>query len=263
MGTDFGDYDGDGDLDLFVTNHELEAHTLFRNLGKGLFEDATFTSGVGPPTLPFVGFGAGFLDVDNDADLDLSIVNGHVMNSPEPLQAGREGSAAQPPVAKRGEGTFQGRSRQSGPGFAVENISRTLASGDIDNDGDLDLLVTNNASAADLLRNGGTSGNNSLLVRLVGTRSNRNAIGARMRLTAGGRNPGQRSECGIELSGSARSAHALRSRSRDGDRSPRDPVAEWSDGNRAEHRRESDRDDHRGQRRDVIGSRCKRQLGLR
>ena len=63
MGTDFGDYDGDGDLDLFVTNHELEAHTLFRNLGKGLFEDATFTSGVGPPTLPFVGFGAVFVDV--------------------------------------------------------------------------------------------------------------------------------------------------------------------------------------------------------
>jgi enediyne biosynthesis protein E4 len=73
MGTDFGDYDGDGRPDLFVTNHELEMHTLFRNLGKGLFEDVTVQSGVGLATLPFVGFGTLFLDYDNDGDLDLAI----------------------------------------------------------------------------------------------------------------------------------------------------------------------------------------------
>ena len=187
MGTDFGDYDGDGDLDLFVTNHELEAHTLFRNLGKGLFEDATFTSGVGPPTLPFVGFGAEFLDVDNDSDLDLSIVNGHVMNSASHFRPGAKEAQRNLLLRNGGNGRFTDVSRQSGPGFALENVSRTLASADIDNDGDLDLLVTNNNSSADLLRNGGTRGNNALLVRLVGTRSNRDAIGARLSVTAGGK----------------------------------------------------------------------------
>jgi len=187
MGTDFGDYDGDGDLDLFVTNHELEAHTLFRNLGKGLFEDATFTSGVGPPTLPFVGFGAAFLDIDNDGDLDLSIVNGHVMNSASHFRPGAKEAQRNLLLRNEGGGRFKDVSLQAGPGFAIENISRTLASADIDNDGDLDLLVTNNAGVADLLRNGGAAGANSLLVRLVGTRSNRNAVGARLRLTAAGK----------------------------------------------------------------------------
>ena len=72
MGTDFGDYDGDGLPDLVVTNFESETHSLFRNLGKGLFADATFESGVGPVTLPFLGFGVAFFDYDNDADLDLA-----------------------------------------------------------------------------------------------------------------------------------------------------------------------------------------------
>ena len=187
MGTDFGDYDGDGDLDLFVTNHELEAHTLFRNLGKGLFEDATFTSGVGPPTLPFVGFGAGFLDIDNDTDVDLAIVNGHVMNSASHFRPGAKEAQRNLLLRNEGAGRFRDVTRQSGPGFEIENVSRTLASADIDNDGDLDLLVTNNSGTADLLRNGGVAGANSVLVRLVGTRSNRNAIGARLRLTAAGK----------------------------------------------------------------------------
>jgi len=136
----------------------LEAHTLFRNLGKGLFEDATFTSGVGPPTLPFVGFGAEFLDVDNDSDLDLSIVNGHVMNSASHFRPGAKEAQRNLLLRNGGNGRFTDVSRQSGPGFALENVSRTLASADIDNDGDLDLLVTNNNSSADLLRNGGTRG---------------------------------------------------------------------------------------------------------
>jgi hypothetical protein len=187
MGTDFGDYDGDGDLDLFVTNHELEAHTLFRNLGKGLFEDVTLPSGVGPPTLPFVGFGAAFLDVDNDTDLDLAIVNGHVMNSPSHFRPGAKEAQRNLLLRNEGNGRFRDVSRQAGPGFAIESISRALAAADIDNDGDLDLLVTNNAAAADLLLNGGTQGRNALLIRLVGTKSNRNASGARLRLTAAGK----------------------------------------------------------------------------
>ena len=186
MGTDFGDYDGDGDLDLFVTNHELEAHTLFRNLGKGLFEDATFPSGVGPATLPYVGFGTPFVDYDNDADLDLGIVNGHVMNSPGHVRPGATEAQRKLLLRNGGGGRLTDVGRQSGPGFASEKIGRTLVAGDIDNDGDLDLLVTNNGGNAELLRNEGGTGNNSVLIQLVGTKSNRSAVGARVRLTAGG-----------------------------------------------------------------------------
>jgi hypothetical protein len=186
MGTDFGDYDGDGDLDLFVTNHELEAHTLFRNLGKGLFEDVTFPSGVGPATLPYVGFGAAFIDYDNDTDLDLGVVNGHVMNSPGHVRPGATEAQRKLLLRNGGGGRMADVGRQSGAGFATEKVGRTIAAGDIDNDGDLDLLVTNNGSNAELLRNEGGTGNASVLIHLVGVKSNRSAVGARIRLTAGG-----------------------------------------------------------------------------
>jgi hypothetical protein len=184
MGTDFGDYDGDGRLDLFVTNHELETHTLFRNLGKGLFEETTSRSGVGVPTLPYVGFGTAFLDYDNDTDLDLAVANGHVMNSPGHFRPGATEAQRNLLFRNQGNGRFTEIGREAGGGFAVDRISRALASGDIDNDGDLDLLVVNNGGPADLLRNEGAPGG-ALLVRLVGTRGNRNAIGARVTLTSG------------------------------------------------------------------------------
>jgi len=186
MGTDFGDYDGDGRLDLFVTNHELEMHTLFRNLGKGLFADVTTGSRVGIETLPFVGFGTLFLDYDNDGDLDLAISNGHVMNNSGHFRAGAKEAQRKLLFRNEGGGRFKEVGPLSGAGFASETVGRALAAGDIDNDGDLDLLAVNNGGAAELLRNEGRRDNNVLLVRLQGTRSNRNAIGARLRLTAAG-----------------------------------------------------------------------------
>jgi enediyne biosynthesis protein E4 len=186
MGTDFGDYDGDGDLDLFVTNHELEAHTLFRNLGKGLFEDVTFASGVGAATLPYVGFGAAFFDADNDADLDLGIVNGHVMNSPGHVRPGATERQRKLLLRNSGGGKLTDVGRQSGTGFAAEQVGRSLLSGDIDNDGDLDLLITNNGGNVELLRNGSGGDNAAVMLRLVGTVSNRSAVGARVRIAAGG-----------------------------------------------------------------------------
>jgi hypothetical protein len=186
MGTDFGDYDGDGRLDLFVTNHELETHTLFRNLGKGLFADVTSESGVGLETLPFVGFGTQFFDYDNDGDLDLAIVNGHVMNDSGHFRPGSKEAQRKLLFRNDGNGRFKEVGRASGPGFAVEAVGRTLAVADIDNDGDLDILVTNNGGVVELLRNDGASGGNAVLLRLVGTRSNRGAVGARVRLNAGG-----------------------------------------------------------------------------
>ncbi len=184
MGTDFGDYDGDGRLDIFVTNHELEGHTLFRNLGGGLFEDVTFKSGVGPATLPFVGFGALFFDHDDDGDLDLSIANGHVMNSPGHVRPGAK-EAQRKLLLRNDGGRFREIGQASGAGFALERVGRALVAGDIDNDGDLDLMAVNNNGPADVLRNGGAAGTSAVLVKLVGTRSNRSAVGARIRATAG------------------------------------------------------------------------------
>ncbi len=186
MGTDFGDYDGDGRLDLFVTNHEYEGHTLFHNLGGGLFEDVTFKTGVGPATLPYVGFGAVFFDYDNDADLDLAVVNGHVMNSPGHVRPGATENQRRLLLRNDG-GRYRDVSRGAGPGFVPEKVGRALAAGDVDNDGDLDLLIVNNGGDADLLRNDAPATRASVLLRLVGTKSNRSAIGARVRVTAAGR----------------------------------------------------------------------------
>ena len=185
MGTDFGDYDGDGRLDLFVTNHELEAHTLFRNLGRGLFAETTTESGVGVETLPYVGFGTQFFDADNDGDLDLAIVNGHVMNNSGHFRPGSKEAQRKLLFRNDGGGRFKEIGRTAGSGFGVEAVGRALVTGDVDNDGALDLLVTNNGGAAELLRNNGGA-NNAIEIALVGTKSNRSAVGARVRITAGG-----------------------------------------------------------------------------
>ena len=186
MGTMFGDYDGDGRVDLVVTNHETEMHSLFRNVGGGLFADATVPTGVGPATVPYVGFGVVFFDYDNDSDLDLAEVNGHVIDNVAQVRNG--GRYAQKRLLLQNSGgRFRDVSAQSGPAFTAESVGRTLASGDIDNDGDLDLLVTNNGGRAELLRNDGGNRGNALLVKLAGEKSNRDGLGARLRLTAGGR----------------------------------------------------------------------------
>jgi hypothetical protein len=187
MGTDFGDYNGDGLLDLVVTNFMQEAHNIFRNLGKGLFGDATFESGIGRATMPFVGFGAVFLDYDNDGDLDLAIANGHVLDNAEYFSPGATYAQRNLLFHNEGGGRLKEVGPLSGPGFSLVKVSRGLAAADVDNDGALDLLVTHNGQAVDLLRNEGGARNNALLVRLVGTKSNRDGIGARLRLTAAGK----------------------------------------------------------------------------
>jgi hypothetical protein len=185
MGTDFGDVDGDGLLDLFVTNHELETHTLYRNLGRSLFAEVTAQSGLSTPTLPFVGFGTVLADHDNDGDLDIGIVNGHVVNMPSMIRPGATETQRKLLFVNDGRGRMREIGRQAGPGFADEKIGRTLVAGDIDNDGDLDFLVTNNGADAELLRNELGPGPRAVVFDLVGARSNRDAIGARLRATAG------------------------------------------------------------------------------
>ena len=184
MGTDAADYDGDGRLDLVVTNLDYEMYSLYRGLGRQLFAYATPESGIGPATLPFVGFGVVFFDFDNDMQLDLAFANGHIIDHPLLRRAGSTHGQRNLLFRYLGSRRFANVTAGAGPGFALEKVSRGLAAGDIDNDGDLDLLVTNNGQTADLLRNDGDHGN-ALVVRLVGKESNRDGTGARLRLTAG------------------------------------------------------------------------------
>ena len=183
MGTAFGDFSGSGRLGLVVTNHETEMHSLYLNLGDRLFSDMSIKSGVGPATRPYVGFGVAFVDYDHDTRLDLVIANGNVMSNAAQLRAG--GRYAQRNLLLRNVGgRFVNMKDQAGPGFALEQVSRALAAGDIDNDGDVDLLITNNGDAPNLLVNEGGRGN-ALLVRVVGAKSNRSGIGTRLVLTTG------------------------------------------------------------------------------
>jgi hypothetical protein len=185
MGADIADVTGDGLPDIVVTNLDMETHSLYRNLGNGFFEDASYESGIGEATLPYVGFGAVLFDYDNDRDLDLVIGNGNVLDNAEQLRSTSSHAQRNLLLRNDGSGRFEEIGRAAGSGFAGVKVSRTLATGDLDNDGDLDLLVTNNGQSADLLRNDGGNLRNSLQIRLVGSTSNRNGIGARLLLRTG------------------------------------------------------------------------------
>jgi hypothetical protein len=185
MGTDMGDINGDGLLDIFVTNLDGQTHSLYRNVGKGLFTDVTFQSGVGEATLPFVGFGAAFFDYDNDTDLDLAIANGDVLDNVKRLRENSSYQQLHLLLQNDGTGKFKSVGPISGPGFAMKRASRGLAVGDLDNDGDLDIVITNVGQTPELLRNDGGNRSNSLLIRTLGTKSNRDGIGARLKLSIG------------------------------------------------------------------------------
>ncbi len=187
MGTDFGDIDNDGLLDIFVTNLDWETNTLYHNQGKGLFADTTAERGLGEPSLPFVGFGAAFFDFDHDGLLDIVVANGNVLDNAKFFRDAA--SYAQPKhlYHNLGGGKFREIHASLGPSFATLTVGRGLAVGDFDNDGDLDILITNSGQPPELLRNDGGNRANSLLVRTVGQKSNRDGVGARITVTTGGR----------------------------------------------------------------------------
>ena len=183
MGIDAGDYDRDGRIDVVITNLDFQMHSLFRALDRGLFTWSAIDSGLGYPTLPFVGFGVAFLDFDHDAQLDLAIANGHILDNAPQFRAGATYRQRNLLFRNTTLRRFQEVGRDAGPGLALVKVSRGLAAGDIDNDGDLDLLVTNNGETADLLRNDGGNRGNAILLRLAGAGANTSAVGARVRLT--------------------------------------------------------------------------------
>jgi hypothetical protein len=186
MGTDMGDLNGDGLPDAFVTNLSTQTHSLYTNLGAGLFMDSTFESGAGRATLPFVGFGTTFFDFDNDGDLDIGIANGDVIDNVGVLGDSFTYPQRNLLLENDGDGMFVDVGPDAGPGFALEKVGRALASADIDNDGDLDLLIVNVGQTADVLQNDGGNANNSILIRTVGSESNRDGIGAELTLSVNG-----------------------------------------------------------------------------
>jgi hypothetical protein len=175
MGVDAGDLDGDGLADLVVANFESETNEYYRNLGAGVFEDLSVTSGFGLPPLNYVRFGLNLVDVDNDGDLDAFMANGHIYDKPR-----RQGAKAeQKPLLMWNDGTGHFRERGCGPAFQTELVGRASAVADYDNDGDPDIAVSNSGGPLQLLRNDGTHGNWAG-VQLVGRKSNRGAVGARL-----------------------------------------------------------------------------------
>ena len=182
MGVDSGDYDGDGRMDLVVTNLDQEMNNLYTNQGSDRFMDLSMQAGAGQVAIPYSGFGAGFLDHDNDGDLDLVVLNGHVMDNVNLFRS--EVTYAEPPLLlQNSEGKFSDVGKESGDIWQRPMVGRALAIGDYDNDGDSDLLFVNNGQPPVLLRNEGGDENSWLGLHLIGTQSNRDAVGALVTLT--------------------------------------------------------------------------------
>ena len=179
MGVTAADFDGDGDEDLFMTHLSAETNTLYLNDGTGQFDDATDRYGLGGESLPYTGFGATFFDVNNDSLLDLFVANGAVLA--ESSQAGSAWPYRQKNQLFVNDGAkFSDASAMAGKAMQVSEVSRGAAIGDIDNDGDLDVLVTNNSGPARLLLNQAGGDAPWLRVRLVGGASARDPVGARV-----------------------------------------------------------------------------------
>ncbi len=185
MGVDAADLTGNGQMDLVVTHLDLQLARLYRNKGNGVFDDETVRSKIGYATYHLSGFGTRFFDYDNDGARDLFIANGHVLDNIQLYRS--EARYLEPKLMFRntGGGLFENVSDRLGADFQLPRASRGVAVGDFDNDGDLDILVNNNGEAPQLLRNDGGNANHWLSILLIGTRSNRDGVGARVKLSAG------------------------------------------------------------------------------
>ena len=187
MGVDAEDVDGDGLPELFVTNFTNEYSTLFQNFGNGIFFDSTPNFGLASDSMPWVKWGCALADFDNDGWPDCFFVNGHVDNNRREL--GQPVDYEEIALLFRNDRgkRFRLATRDAGPYFETKHVGRGAAFGDIDNDGDIDIVVNHKDAAPAVLRNDSKTDNHWVRFALQGTKSNRDAIGARLEVTAGGR----------------------------------------------------------------------------
>ena len=190
MGVGVGDYDLDGHLDLFKTHFTDDANILYRNDGKGNFDDVTWSTRLGVETR-WVSWGAGIADLDNDGYPDLFLVTGHVYPEIEKKLPQYPYKSPRAIFRNLGNGVFEELIEPAGPGVAAEHCSRGCAFGDFDNDGDVDILIINMNEPPSLLRNDLKGIANWIKIKLEGTKSNRSAIGARVVVRYGGKTQAQ------------------------------------------------------------------------
>ncbi|HEX6879039.1 MAG TPA: CRTAC1 family protein [Terriglobales bacterium] len=186
MGVDVGDFENSGRPGVVITNFDNEMIGLYRATGQGDYADIAVQAGVGGASRRTLGFGCGFADLNLDGHLDLIAVNGHIDDTVRNIR--RDIAYAQSPLLflNGGNGQFQDVAPIIGGGFAAPKVARGLAYGDFDRDGDADVLLTTNNGPAYLFRNDQAAGNKSIRFKLVGTKSNRDAIGATVRIFYGG-----------------------------------------------------------------------------
>ena len=253
MGIAVGDYNLDGKLDIFKTHFLDDTSVLYRNDGEAGFSDVTMASGIGVETR-YIGWGTGFADFDNSGLVGLAVVTGSVYPEIEtqfpkyPLKTPRY------IFRNLGDGRFEELVEEAGPGIAAAHCSRGCAFGDFDNDGDVDMVIINLNEPPSLLRNDVSNQSKWIKILLVGTKSNRSAIGSRVMARDGGKTQAQAVMGAVKLLLRQRSPPAFWP-GRKHIRRPRGSLDEWSRRTLRENRMQSASDDYRRQRdREVCAS---------
>ena len=180
-----GDYDNDGQLDLYISDFQRSSDHIWHNDGKGFFDEVSDEAGITRPTRDVLSFGGGFFDYDNDGWLDIFIANGHVYPEVEQATPGTHYRQINSLFHNEGNGKFVEVGKSSGSGFETPYVGRGAAFADFDNDGFIDIVIANNGDSPVVLHNSGANGNHFLNFKLSGKKNNRDAMGARVRVVTG------------------------------------------------------------------------------
>ena len=185
MGVDCGDYDNDGLLDFYMTSYQGQLTALYKNLGNGVFQEVNLITGAGSGTRPYVTWGTSIVDFDNDGDRDIFVAAGHLQDNIELFDDTSSYLVRNILLMNTGDGKFANVSEESGDGMAVKLSSRGAGFDDLDNDGDVDVVILNSRRQATILRNDSPSQGHWLQVILQAVKTNRNGVGAHVTVTAG------------------------------------------------------------------------------